>query len=246
MSLPPPVILDRASPVPLYFQIAEQFEQAIVDGRLHPGDRLENEIELARQLGLSRPTVRQAIQLLVDKGMLVRKRGVGTQVVHGQVRRPLELTSLFDDLSSTGQGPRSRILRLERIPADARLSHALSVAPGDEIWALERLRLIGDEPLAILRNYLRTDMVDLGQFDLEREGLYSSLRRANVSMSVARQRIGSRRATTAEAGLLTEEPGAPLLTMERTAYDNEGRVVEFGHHVYRPDFYEFEMTLIQK
>lgn len=246
MSLPPPVTLDRASPVPLYFQVAEQFEQAIVDGRLHPGDRLENEIEIARQLGLSRPTIRQAIQLLVDKGMLVRKRGVGTQVVHGQVRRPLELTSLFDDLSSTGQGPRSRILRRERIAADAKLSHALSVAPGDEIWALERLRLIGDEPLAILRNYLRTDMVDLGQFDLESDGLYASLRRANVSMSVARQRIGSRRATADEADLLAEEAGAPLLTMARTLHDNEGRVVEFGHHVYRPAYYEFEMTLIQK
>jgi DNA-binding GntR family transcriptional regulator len=232
--------------VPLYFQVAEQVEQAIVGGALRPGDRLENEIALAQQLGLSRPTVRQAIQLLVDKGMLVRKRGVGTQVVHGQVRRPLALTSLFDDLSSAGQGPRSRILHLERIPADAALSHALRTAPDAEIWSLERLRLIGDEPLAILRNYLRTDMIDLERLDLEHEGLYSSLRRANVSMSVARQRIGSRRVTTAEAELLGEEPGAPLLTMERTTYDNEGRVVEFGHHVYRPDFYGFEMTLIQK
>ncbi|SDS80474.1 GntR family transcriptional regulator [Actinoplanes derwentensis] len=246
MSFPPPVTLDRASPVPLYFQVAEQFERAIVDGALRPGDRLENEIALAQQLGLSRPTIRQAIQLLVDKGMLVRKRGVGTQVVHGQVRRTLELTSLFDDLNSAGQGPRTRILRQDRIPADAALSHALRTTPDDEIWDLERLRLIGDEPLAILRNYLRCDMVDLAPFDLENEGLYSSLRRANVSMSVAQQRIGSRRATPAEAALLAEEPGAPLLTMERTAYDNEGRVVEFGRHVYRPDFYAFEMTLIQK
>jgi DNA-binding GntR family transcriptional regulator len=79
--------LDRSSPVPLYFQVAEQIAEAIRRGDLAPGARLDNEILLADKLGLSRPTIRQAIQYLVDKGLLVRKRGVGTQVVHGQVKR---------------------------------------------------------------------------------------------------------------------------------------------------------------
>ena len=83
----PDVVVNRSSPVPLYFQVAEQLERAIFEGALVPGDRIANEVALAAQLGLSRPTMRQAIQLLVDKGMLVRKRGVGTQVVHGQVKR---------------------------------------------------------------------------------------------------------------------------------------------------------------
>ncbi|GAB6897650.1 GntR family transcriptional regulator [Kineosporia succinea] len=241
-----PFALDRSSPVPLYFQIAEQYEQAIVDGRLRPGDRLETEVALARQLGLSRPTVRQAIQLLVDKGLLVRKRGVGTQVVHAQVRRALELTSLFDDLSRAGQAPRTQILGLRRVSAEPAQAQPLQVAPGEPIWLLERLRLVGDEPLAVLRNCLRTGLVDLEAFDLERQGLYGSLRRAGISMSVARQRVGARRASPAEAALLSEDPGAPLLTMERTAYDNAGRVVEFGQHVYRPDLYSFETTLVQR
>src|SRR5262245_63001298 len=98
MANSPSIVINRSSPVPLYFQVAEQLEQAIVDGELAPGDRIANEIALAGELGLSRPTMRQAIQLLVDKGLLVRKRGVGTQVVHGQIRRPVELTSLHDDL----------------------------------------------------------------------------------------------------------------------------------------------------
>lgn len=246
MATAPSITLDRSSPVPLYFQVAEQVEQAIVDGELRPGDQLETEIALAKRLGLSRPTLRQAIQLLVDKGMLVRKRGVGTQVVHGQVRRSLELTSLFDDLSTAGQAPRTRILSLEEAPADEALAHALQVAPGDRIWTLERLRLIGDEPLAVLRNYLRADLIDLRAFDLEHEGLYASLRRANVAMSVARQRICSRRASAEEAELLSEEVGDPLLTMERTAYDNAGRTIEFGQHVYRPQLYAFEMTLVDR
>ena len=75
------VELDRSSPVPLYFQLAQAIEAAILDGELEPGDRFENELALAKRLNLSRPTTRRAIQEMVDKGMLVRKRGVGTQVV---------------------------------------------------------------------------------------------------------------------------------------------------------------------
>ena len=91
--------LDRSSPVPLYFQVSRQIEAAIDAGQLAPGDRLENEISLADRWGLSRPTMRRAIQELVDKGLLVRRRGIGTQVVHGRVKRPMDLTSLFDDLT---------------------------------------------------------------------------------------------------------------------------------------------------
>ncbi len=79
--------VDRSSPVPLYFQLSQQLETAIETGKLAPGSLLGNEIELAGRLGLSRPTVRQAIQSLVDKGLLVRRRGIGTQVVHSQVKR---------------------------------------------------------------------------------------------------------------------------------------------------------------
>ena len=114
------VDLDRSSPVPLYFQVAQQIEHAINEGELAPGDRLDNEISLAEQFGLSRPTMRRAIQELVDKGLLVRKRGVGTQVVHGQVTRPVELTSLFDDLTSHHQTPTTVVLTNEIVTAIGR------------------------------------------------------------------------------------------------------------------------------
>ena len=238
--------VDRSSPVPLYFQVAEQYEEAITSASSSPGDRLDNEIDLAKALGLSRPTMRQAIQLLVDKGLLVRKRGVGTQVVHGQVRRPLELTSLFDDLSKAGEKPRTDVLELARTVADDEIAEELQVPVGTEIWVLARLRFIGDEPLALMTNYLPVDLVDLERFDLERDGLYASLRQAGLTMSVARQRIGCRRATAADARILLERRGAPLLTMQRTAYDKGGRVVEFGRHAYRPDLYSFELTLVER
>ena len=104
------VELDRSSPVPLYFQLAQAIEGAILGGELAPGDRFENELALAKRLNLSRPTTRRAIQELVDKGLLVRKRGVGTQVVQSPVHRPVELTSLFDDLARAGQAPTTKLL----------------------------------------------------------------------------------------------------------------------------------------
>src|ERR1700735_2172967 len=102
--------VDRNSPVPLYFQVAEHLEQLIESGELPTGSRLENEIDLADQLGLSRPTMRRAIQYLVDRGLLVRKRRVGTQVVNAKVRRKIELTSLFDDLDKASRVPSTRVL----------------------------------------------------------------------------------------------------------------------------------------
>ncbi|MBM0238896.1 GntR family transcriptional regulator [Micromonospora sp. ATA32] len=101
----PDIAVDRSSPVPLYFQVAQQFAAAIQRGELAPGDRLDSELQLADRLGLSRPTVRQAIQHLVNKGLIVRRRGVGTQVVRGEIRRAVELTSLHDDLVRAGQQP---------------------------------------------------------------------------------------------------------------------------------------------
>lgn len=240
------ISVNRSSPVPLYFQVAEQLEKAILDGTLVAGDRISNEVTLAQELGLSRPTMRQAIQVLVDKGLLVRKRGVGTQVVQGKVHRPLELTSLHDDLTKAGQRQRTEVLALERRAADERVAGELQLAGGEEVWFLERLRYVNDEPLAHMQNYLPCRVVDLTDVDLSTHGLYATLRDAGVAMRVARQRISARRAEADEARMLGEKRGAPLLTMERTAYDDAGRAVEYGVHAYRPDRYAFESTLVAR
>jgi DNA-binding GntR family transcriptional regulator len=238
--------VDRSSPVPLYYQLAQQLEQAIATGQLNAGDRLENELDLAERFGLSRPTVRQAIQELVRKGLLVRKRGVGTQVVHGQVTRPVELSSLYDDLERTGQHPRTSVLVRDVVPADARLAGALGLGLGAPVTRIERLRSAGEEPLALMSNWLPADVADFTAAELERQGLYELMRRRGVHMRIATQRIGARTATPTEARLLHERRGAPLLTMERTAYDDSGRAVEFGSHVYRAQNYSFEVTLVER
>jgi DNA-binding GntR family transcriptional regulator len=235
--------VDRSSPVPLYYQLAQQLERAIESGDLPRGTQLGNEILLADQLGLSRPTVRRAIGYLVDRGLLVRKRGVGTQVVQPRVRRPLELTSLYDDLAGGGQEPTTRVLGLDKLPAPDVAARALGLADGEPVLALERLRLAHGEPLAVLRNYLPVDLVTLSAEALERTGLYQLMRAAGVRLHLATQTVGARSATAAEARLLGDQRGAPLLTMQRTAYDDRGRAVEYASHYYRASLYSFEFVL---
>jgi GntR family transcriptional regulator len=236
--------VDRSSPVPLYYQLAQQLESAIEHGRLTPGSLLGNEIELAGRLGLSRPTVRQAIQSLVDKGLLVRRRGVGTQVVHSQVKRPLELSSLYDDLQAAGHNPATRVLRNEVQYASPEIAASLGVAEGSEVISLERLRLTYGEPMAFLHNYLPVGLLDLDNAQLESTGLYRMMRAAAIILHSAHQAVGARNATTDEAGLLAEEPGAALLTMRRTTYDDKGRAVEYGSHIYRASRYAFDFQLL--
>ncbi|MFF9143641.1 GntR family transcriptional regulator [Streptomyces sp. NPDC055051] len=234
--------MDRTSPVPLHLQLARQLEEAVADGTLPPGTLLGNEIDLAARLGLSRPTVRQALRTLVDQGLLVRRRGVGTQVVHSRVRRSPELSSLYDDLEAAGHRPATRVLvdRLE--PAGPAVATALGVPEGTEVQYLERLRTARGEPLAYLRNHLPAGLVDTAA--LETTGLYRLLRAAALTLHTARQSIGARAAAPEEAALLAEEPGAPLLTMERTTFDATGRPVESGSHLYRPGRYVFEFRLM--
>ncbi|MFE2281600.1 GntR family transcriptional regulator [Streptomyces sp. NPDC059454] len=236
--------VDRGSPVPLYFQLSQQLESAIEHGALTPGTLLGNEIELAARLGLSRPTVRQAIQSLVDKGLLVRRRGVGTQVVHSQVKRPLELSSLYDDLEAAGQRPGTKVLVNTVVAASAEVAAALGVAADSEVHRIERLRLTHGEPMAYLCNHLPPGLLDLDTGRLEATGLYRLMRAAGITLHSARQTIGARAATAGEAERLDEETGAPLLTMERVTFDDTGRAVEFGTHTYRPSRYSFEFQLL--
>ncbi|MFV0132519.1 GntR family transcriptional regulator [Streptomyces sp. HMX87] len=238
--------LDRTSPVPLYHQLAQQLEAAIEHGGLAPGDRLGNEVDLSARLGLSRPTVRQAIQSLVDKGLLVRRRGVGTQVVHTRVRRPLELSSLYDDLEAAGQGPTTRVVRHEPEPAAADVAAALGVPDGSEVTVLERLRLTHGRPVAVLCNYLPAGLLELDDARLESTGLYRMMRAAGITLHSARQTVGARSATAEEAARLDERPGAALLTMRRTAYDVTGRPVEYGTHIYPASRYTFDFQLLAR
>jgi len=240
------VDLDRTGPMPLYFQVSSRLEAAIRSGDIPPGARLENEIAIGQRLGLSRPTVRRAIQELVDKGLLVRRRGIGTQVVQGQVTRQVELTSLYEDLQTAHHEPGTRVLSHEIVQATDTIASGLGVQAGDDVVYIRRQRSTDGIPVAVLENYLPAEFRDITTEQLEQRGLYQLLRARGVAIQIAKQKIGARRVHGDESELLDIEKGSPVLTMERIAFDNSGRAIEFGQHCYRPDMYSFETTLVAK
>jgi GntR family transcriptional regulator len=239
------ITLDRNSPVPLYHQLAQSIEHAITSGLLAPGDRLENELSLTSRLGLSRPTARQAIQELVKKGLLVRKRGVGTQVVRSQFRRDERLSSLNEDLAKAGKRPGTRLLELSVGELDADVHDAIDAAEvtAHAFTKIRRLRLADDVPLAILTNYLPAHL-EIDEAELLRRGLYGCLRGLGIHLRIAHQRISARLMTEEEAELLDVETPAACLTVDRIAYDDVGQFVEFGRHVYHAAHYSIQSSLV--
>ena len=238
-------MLDRASPVPLYYQLAQNMETAIRSGQLSSGSHLENEIELARQLKVSRPTVRRAIAVLANRGLVIRRHGIGTLVVPVQVRRPVRLSSLYDDLAEAGQTPSTRVLAFETVPAPAEVAGSLQLTPGVRVLHLERLREVDGQPIALMRNFLPVGLADIvSENGLKQTGLYRLMRQGGIHLRLGSQSIGARSAQRREARLLAVTAGSPLLTMRRISYDDAGRAVEYGSHAYPAERYSFEMSVV--
>jgi DNA-binding GntR family transcriptional regulator len=238
--------LDRSSPVPLYHQLAAELRRAISEGRLPKGGFLENELDLADTWQLSRPTVRRAIQELVAAGLLVRQRGVGTQVVNDDLRPKVRLGSLFDDLAAQGRHPTTTVITHERVVADAAVSAELGLAPGSTVVHIERCRYADGRRLAIIRHWLTVEAAgELTTAQLTTSGLYSLLRARGIWPHYAVQRIGARAAAPTDAALLDLPTGAPLLTMHAVMQDKSGTRVDVGDHVYDASAYSIEMAVIE-
>lgn len=238
--------LDRGGPTPIYRELADKMESAIRSGELPPGARLDEEVSLSVQLGLSRPTVRRAIQELVGKGMLVRRRGVGTQVVPPPaVTRRFELSSLWDDLARTGKHPTTEVLLHDVAPASEQTASELGLPAGAPVLHLRRVRRADNVPIALLENFLPERFAEIEVEELAERGLYESLARRGVTIQVGHQSLSAEAAGEQDARLLDRALGAPLISVRRTAFDMAGRAVETGKHLYRPDLYTFEATLVR-
>lgn len=240
-----PVVIDRASPVPLYYQLAQQLTAAIESGSLKPGDPFENELAMAERLDLSRPTVRRAIAELVQRGLVTRRRGIGTTVANEVIHRRDELTSLYEDLVRSGKEPRTELLDFDRTAHSPVAAEFFGVPKNADLVFVRRLRYTGDVPLSILSNWLLPQTAKFDERQLVDRGLYALLREAGVRPVVGKQRIGARRPTGKERSMLRTDKGEPLLTMTRRAFDESGAPVEYGDHVYRADQYAIEITVHQ-
>ncbi|CAM3082717.1 GntR family transcriptional regulator [Actinomyces slackii] len=236
------ITIDRSSSTPLHMQISEPLAALILDGTLAPGTRLEDELSMAKRLRVSRPTARQALQALVDRGLLTRRRGAGTSVAPPHVHRPMELTSLLADLAAAGHTTSTTLLDYDEHAASAEEAELLETEEDTPVVTFTRIRMADDEPIAVLHNLMPAAIAPSAE-ELGASGLYDLMRESGAIPSSAKQIIGARNATTREAELLHERRRAALLTARRTTYDQSGRVIEVGKHIYRASRYSFETAL---
>jgi GntR family transcriptional regulator len=211
-----------------------------------PGTALPAERDLSRDLGVSRPTVRAAIEELTHAGLLVRQQGRGTFTSPNKVNQ--ELTG--GGSSALGVPPAegnwvSKILEFESAPAGASLSSKLQVSPAEPVLRIERLRSVDGEPISIERIHLPHALVaDLSAADMVEGNFYQLLRtRFEIVMSDAIQTMEPTVVDQTEADLLNVPLHAPALLVERTARDSTGRTVEFTRSLYRGDRYRVTSKL---
>ncbi|MFJ7065949.1 GntR family transcriptional regulator [Streptomyces sp. NPDC101115] len=210
-----------------------------------PGDAIPSERVLCAELGVSRPTLRAAVDELVVAGLLVREHGRGMFVAEEKITQELVSDRNAFSLPRAGGVWTSRLLELRTLPAGARVGRRLRISPAAEIRYVARLRLVDGAPMAIEHLHVRADLVPgLTSEELEQGDLYEHLRdRHGIQVSEAVQSIEPTVVTRAEADLLDVPEFSPALLFERLTTDVHGRPVEYVHSLYRGDRYRIVSRL---
>jgi GntR family transcriptional regulator len=206
---------------------------------LSVGEAIPAERQLGIDLGVSRLTVRAALDELVREGYLVRRRGAGTFVAEPKVAKGIDITSFSDDMRARGLTPESRTLDLHVEMAGARLGRILHVSPSEEILSVKRLRLADGDPMAIELLHTRASLVPgLTGRDLEENSFYDLLAsRYGISIVGGTQTIEPTVTNEEESASLGVPLHSPALLFERLTRSSTGDLVEFTSSTYRGDRY---------
>ena len=227
--------LDKSSHVPLYWQLYTKLARQIEAAELKVGDRVPSERELAEQLNVSRITARQAIDALVESGLVYREQGRGTFVAEPKKRGLQGFTSFSEDLVARGHSPSSQVMAQELIPADQKLQQLLKIGPEDQVLHLVRLRLADERPVAIQATHLNHRLCPgIEQEDFSSQSLFTVLReKYYVHPAWTEVEMEALSATTAQAHLLKIKPGEPVLVVRGVTFTESFEVVESVETSYR-------------
>jgi GntR family transcriptional regulator len=232
---------DPASDQPLYQQLQRSLREAIESGALGPDDALPSERQLAVELGISRITVRKAIDGLADEGLLVRRQGAGNFVSSRIEKNFAKLTSFSEDMCLRGRVPTSQWLKRQTGQVTPDEAMRLGLSPGAKVYRFRRLRFADDEPMALevctIAGHALPGDEAVG------ESLYDALEKAGSRPVRALQRLRALLLDEEQAGLLDARPGDAGLLVERVGYVRDGRAVEISQSFYRGDTYDFVAEL---
>ena len=228
--------------IPRYYQLKEILEKRIQSGEFQPGDQFPTDEQLCQEYGLSRGTVRRAIGILIDAGLLRRDQGRGTFLNAPQLSPVFfRLANFEDEMKLRGWQPSTKLLNLRELPASTEIARQLQIPVGERAIEIIRLRLADGKPVAFETRYLSYETCpQLLEEDLENQSIHSLLLdKFNIPLKRACYTIEARVLSKKEADYLQVEPGSAGFAVERVTYTANDRPVTWYRTVYRGDVYRF-------
>ena len=242
--------IDPGNIIPKYYQLVGILRQKIEDGAWGQHEPIPSERQLEEQYNLSRPTIRQAIDLLERQGYLYRVHGKGTFVSPPKLQKGiLELTSFSEDMRKRGLKPGQIFLEFGQVSAPDKVCKHLELPRGSKVLRIKRIRTGNGEPIGIQDSYLALDSgQELMREEVEHGGsIYALLQdKFGIFPSEADETLEVTLATAGEAKLLEIPEGSPLLLNERTLWSQNRKAVEFVSILYRGDRYKYTVRLTRK
>ena len=236
--------VNKRSPVPLYYQLAESIRERIETGELVKGERLPSETDLSRESGVSRMTARQAISYLSSEGLLTVRPGVGTFVAEPKLTQDaLHLLGFTERMMMQGEMVVSDVLEQGLVEAPQRVAAQLRLSAGDRVVKIVRLRRANDVPLLLETSFVVAELcLGLENEDLTGQSLYELLeRRYGLSLERSRHSLEARAAGEYEGRLFGVGAGTGVMMLEGVTYGERDRAVEFFEAVYRGDRFKFTL-----
>lgn len=233
---------------PVYATIAEELRKQITDGELVIGDQVPTEAALCQRYGVSRMTVRQALNTLVSSGYLIRRRGKGTFVASSKAERSAsQLLGFEEDTRLRGMTPATQVLNVAWSTADNEAVRLLGLREDSRVKQIDRLRTVNGEPIGLNHIVLLEKWaLQLGDQDFS-SSLYDILvATLKDEIKEAAQRIEAAPATAGQAELLQVDRGAPLLRIVRTTYLQRHGLIGLTRTYYRGDRYFLSLTVSRK
>ena len=227
---------------PLYIQIAESLLERVMAGELAPEEQLPSERELSQSLNVSRMTVRAALRVLDNKGLLVRRPGDGTYIAKPKIeRQAAKLVPFTNSMRSRGYQASAELIVFERRLAELSVAGKLKVSVSAPVYYFQRIRFINQEPMLLETCTMPVyRFPNLEKFDLEKRSVYEILETEyGIAPHHSEQSLEAVSAIEYEAELLNIESGTPLMLERRLAFDKDGLPLEYGHDLYRGDRFRF-------
>lgn len=228
--------------LPLYVQIAEGLIDKIESGILVAGEQLTSERELSKSLGVTRVTLRQALQLLQAEGLIERRRGSGNYIAEPKIERATSRLNPFTQgMRRSGFATGAEVILMDRRMAKISTANRLKVPVTSDLYYCHRVRSVNKQPIMIEKFYLPVHFFPgFDELNLDDRSIYEALQTEyNVYVHRAEQSLEAVAASEYEAALLGVPVGSPLLLERRLAFDRDDRPIEYAKDLYRGDRFKF-------